>query len=147
MPLACQANGPRNFRNADIAGRCAKVICGPPLSRFPFERLQTRFSRIVVRTSGWSIVTLWGNIHILLRLTFRLSGDYNVAGPAGSLSLAGFASVVFRQFPGTWLGGYRLKRPLPALTMRRNRHTIRLYELPLWRLIASSRGRHSVISD
>ena len=39
-----------------------------------------------------------------LRLTFYLSKDYKVAG-LQALSLAGFALVVFRQHPETWMGG------------------------------------------
>jgi hypothetical protein len=49
-------------------------------------------------------------------------------------------------YPARDRQAYRLKRPLLTLTMRRKRHTMRLYELLLWRLIASTRGRQSVIS-
>jgi hypothetical protein len=68
-----------------------------------------------------------------------------ITGPRVSITRSAYAhegSYPARDGQACWL-----KRPLLTLTMRRNSHTIRLYELLIWRLIASSRGRYSVISD
>jgi hypothetical protein len=57
MHTASLANGPRN--SEALTSQSGRGHCGPPRSRSPFERLQSSFPRIVARTSGWPIVTLW----------------------------------------------------------------------------------------
>jgi hypothetical protein len=70
---------------------------------FPEEK---KAAGISSREYGLGLCERAGNIHILLRLTFYLVKDYKVAVPqALSVSRVGFALVVFRQHPETWMGG------------------------------------------